>query len=111
MIIGAAGRVDLILDMLGEPGSTTAVSDSFYRDSFDLIKLVFEYKPLRRAALDSPVELPRPSIPDPDPSVTDALLITIAGVEGHVPASDIRRLPYEKPTDIRGLTAPGIQLM
>lgn len=79
VIIGAAGRVDLILDMLGEPGSTTAVSDSFYRESFDLIKLVYEDKPLRRTALDSPVELPRPSIPDPDPSVTDALLITIAG--------------------------------
>ncbi len=29
-------------------------------------------------------------------------------VEGHVPAQDIKRLLADKPTDIRGLTVPGM---
>ncbi|MFK7854222.1 MAG: DUF411 domain-containing protein [Granulosicoccus sp.] len=32
-------------------------------------------------------------------------------VEGHVPASDIERLLKTKPTNIKGLTAPGMPMM
>lgn len=35
VVIGAAGRVDVIVDMTGEPGTVMPVVDDFYRQSFD----------------------------------------------------------------------------
>jgi hypothetical protein len=32
-------------------------------------------------------------------------------IEGHVPANDIEKLLSEKPTDIKGLSAPGMPMM
>lgn len=79
VVVGAAGRVDLILDMLGSPGSVTTVTDSFYRDSFDLTTFVYEKQPLRESVLDSSIDLAPPQIPEPD--LADALAhdVTIAG--------------------------------
>jgi len=79
VVIGAAGRVDLILDMSGDPGSIMPVVDSFYRDSFDLVKFVYEEKPLRETALDSAINLAPPEIPEPDLSNAIAYEVTIAG--------------------------------
>ncbi len=79
IVIGAAGRVDLILDMSGDPGSKTSVVDSFYREPFDLTKFVYEENPLRESALQSSIDLPPPNIPEPD--LQNALVqeVTIAG--------------------------------
>ena len=79
IVVGAAGRVDLVLDMIGEPGSIMPVVDSFYRDSFDLTKFVYEEKPLRESALTSAIDLAPPEIPDPDQSDAMAVDVTIAG--------------------------------
>ncbi len=66
IVIGAAGRVDVIIDFHGEPGSHLAVVDNFYRQSFDLIKLVFEKKTLRRESLKTPIALSLPKLPEPE---------------------------------------------
>ena len=79
IVIGAAGRIDLMLDMTGEPGSLEPVVDSFYRQSFDLIKFAYDEKPLRENTLDSPVGLAASTIPEPD--LTNAIVhdVVIAG--------------------------------
>ena len=66
VVVGAAGRVDLIIDMQGEPESVSAVTDNFYREPFDLIKFVYESEPLRKTLLDSPINLPMSTIAVPD---------------------------------------------
>ncbi|OED40439.1 hypothetical protein AB833_12055 [Chromatiales bacterium (ex Bugula neritina AB1)] len=79
VIVGAAGRVDLILDMIGDPDSVAPVIDNFYRNSFDLAKFVYEKTPLRESVLETPIDLAPAEIPEPD--LTGALEkeVTIAG--------------------------------
>ena len=66
IIVGASGRIDLIVDMTGEPGSKTPVVDNFYRDSYDLTTFFYDNIPLRESTLDSPIDLDLPTIPEPD---------------------------------------------
>jgi hypothetical protein len=49
----------------------------------------------------------------PSPELRSCHTATVDGyiVEGHVPASDIQRLLAEKPTDILGISAPGMPMM
>lgn len=79
IVVGAAGRVDLILDMSGDPGSSMPVTDSFYRNSFDLTKFVYEEDTLRDSALASPIALASPELPEPDLLNAVAHEVTIAG--------------------------------
>lgn len=79
VVIGAAGRVDLILDMTGEPGSVMPVADSFYRESFDLIRFRYEEEPLRDSVLDSAINLASSTIPEPDLSSALAVDVTVGG--------------------------------
>lgn len=79
IVVGAAGRVDLILDMDGDPGSTAPVVDNFYRQSFDLVKFQYEDKPLRESALQSSVDLAPSQIPEPDLLNAKEYDVTIAG--------------------------------
>ncbi|MBX2836580.1 MAG: multicopper oxidase family protein [Gammaproteobacteria bacterium] len=79
IVVGAAGRVDLILDMTGDPGSTQQVMDGFYRDSFLLTKFVYLDEPLRDSALDTSIALPAPQLPEPDLLNAHNQTVTIAG--------------------------------
>ena len=79
IVVGAAGRVDLILDMSGDPGSSMPVVDNFYRNEFDLTQFVYDEKPLRSSALSSPIDLAAPEIPEPDLTNAMAIDVTIAG--------------------------------
>ncbi len=79
IVVGASGRVDLILDMTGEPGSSHTVTDSFYRQTYNLIRLEFADKPLRESPLDTPITLAKPTIPEPDLSNALKLEVTMAG--------------------------------
>ena len=49
----------------------------------------------------------------PDPKLKSCHTAIVDGylVEGHVPASDIERLLSERPTNIKGLSAPGMPMM
>ena len=48
-----------------------------------------------------------------DPGLMSCHTAVVDGyiIEGHVPASDVRRLLTEKPANIKGLTAPGMPVM
>jgi FtsP/CotA-like multicopper oxidase with cupredoxin domain len=80
VVIGAAGRVDLILDMMAHPGSSSAVVDRFYRDSFDLTRFVYtDEPPVRDTPLEEPVALGAAQLPEPDLSAAIEQPVVIAG--------------------------------
>jgi len=66
VVIGAAGRVDVIIDMMGKPGSTTSVTDNFYRKSFELTSFVYAEEVLRKQSLETSIALAPAHIPEPD---------------------------------------------
>jgi FtsP/CotA-like multicopper oxidase with cupredoxin domain len=68
LLLGPAMRMDVILDMPGEPGGRYAVTDDFYdRLSYTLTHLAYSNEPAiaRRADASLPVLPPNP-LPEPD---------------------------------------------
>ncbi len=66
IVIGAAGRVDVILDMIASPESESSVLDTAYRDPFELTRFVYDKEPIRETSLDTPIALDPPTLPEPD---------------------------------------------
>lgn len=68
VLLGPAMRVDVVLDMQGEPGHQYRVIDDFYeRRSYWLTQLAYEQKPpIRTSPLDAPRPLPANPLPRPD---------------------------------------------
>ncbi|WP_028351842.1 multicopper oxidase family protein [Bradyrhizobium murdochi] len=68
ILLGPAMRVDLVIDMQGEPGRRYRVIDDFYEGlSYWLAKFVYEDKPpLRAHHLEPSPSLPRNPLPEPD---------------------------------------------
>jgi FtsP/CotA-like multicopper oxidase with cupredoxin domain len=80
IVVGAAGRVDLILDMLGKPGTSSTVVDSFYRQSFDLTRFVYDKAPpLRESKPSWPIALDSNKLPEPDLDNALVKTVVIAG--------------------------------
>lgn len=80
IVIGAAGRVDLILDLSGKPGSSTTVVDSFYRQPFDLTRFVYDTEaPIRLSKPSWPVSLAHNNLPEPDLKNAITQNVVIAG--------------------------------
>ena len=68
ILLGPAMRVDVALDMQGEPGGRYAVRDDFYPDlASTLTHLAYGAEaPVRAHPLDAPLSLPRNPLPEPD---------------------------------------------
>ncbi len=68
LVLGPAMRIDVMLDMQGDPGKRYAVVDDFYDGlSYTLMTLAYEeVPPLRTKPLDAAVALPRNPTPEPD---------------------------------------------
>ncbi|WP_331374760.1 multicopper oxidase family protein [Sinorhizobium chiapasense] len=68
ILLGPAMRVDLMLDMRGEPGKRYDVIDDFYDGlSYRLTELAYDEKaPMREHPLDALLALPRNPLPEPD---------------------------------------------
>jgi len=79
IVIGAAGRVDVMLDMNGDPESITPVVDNFYRKSFELTKFIYDKKPLRESTLDKPILITPSNLPEPDLQNSTDHVVTMAG--------------------------------
>lgn len=68
LLLAPAMRLDLIVDMQGEPGRRYDVIDDYY-DGLAYQLTSFAYggeKPLRENSLDAPLRLPRNPLPEPD---------------------------------------------
>lgn len=80
IVVGAAGRVDVILDFSGDPGSSSTVVDSFYREPFDLTRFVYEKgTPLRESTPDWPIALESGNLPEPDLENAQVQSVVIGG--------------------------------
>ena len=69
IVLGAAMRADIVLDMQGEPGRRYAVTDDFYgsRMAYTLAGLAYgPAPPVRAHPRDDSVRLPRNPLPEPD---------------------------------------------
>jgi FtsP/CotA-like multicopper oxidase with cupredoxin domain len=67
VVIAAAQRVDLVIDMAGRPGERVLVTDSYYqRQTYEFLTLAYDAgAPLRDSPLDAPVALPANPVPEP----------------------------------------------
>ena len=79
IVIGAAGRVDVVVDMTGEPGTLMPVVDDFYRQSFDLVTFAYDSEALRGSPLQSPIALAPSVLPEPDLKHAQTHDVVIAG--------------------------------
>lgn len=68
LLLGPAMRIDVLLDMQGEPGRSYRVVDDFYDGlAYWLTKLAYDDRPPMRAhSLDPSLVLPRNPLPEPD---------------------------------------------
>jgi FtsP/CotA-like multicopper oxidase with cupredoxin domain len=68
LVLGPAMRLDVVLDMEGEPGRRYSVTDDFY-DGIDYSLTHLAYSnasPIRSHSSDAPLSLPRNPLPEPD---------------------------------------------
>ncbi|MGI0526585.1 multicopper oxidase family protein [Rhizobium giardinii] len=81
ILLGPAMRVDVMLDMHGEPGRRYGVVDDFYEGlSYRLTQLAYDERPpIRAHPLDAPLELPRNPLPEPDLAATERHDLTLQG--------------------------------
>jgi len=81
VLLAAAMRVDLLLDMTQTPSSQTRIIDEFYsRYAYKLIDIVYsDDLPLREQMPDWPVQLPANPLPEPDLDAAERYEIVFAG--------------------------------
>jgi FtsP/CotA-like multicopper oxidase with cupredoxin domain len=67
-VLAPAQRADLVIDMVGDPGSRHEVHDGFYRNlEYRLIEIAYAAEPpLRTRPLDAPIRLPTNPLAEPD---------------------------------------------
>ena len=89
VVIAAAQRVDLIIDMTGTPGEKIQVIDNYFsRQTYELVTISHdEGKPLRESPLDAPIALPRNPLPEPvvDDQARRELIVLSGGAMGRMP--------------------------
>ena len=68
IVLGAAMRADIVIDMEAAPGTIATVSDRFYRGrDYRLLDLAYrDAAPLRRNPLDAAIRLAGNTMPEPD---------------------------------------------
>ncbi len=81
LLLGPAMRVDVVLDMQGDPGRRYRVIDDFYDGlSYWLTQLAYDAGPPMRAhPLDAPLSLPRNPVPEPDVATAERHVLRLQG--------------------------------
>ena len=81
ILLGPAMRVDIMLDMQGEPGQRYAVVDDFYDGlAYTLTHLAYtEDLPVRTHPVDASLRLPRNPLPEPDLATAERHEIKLQG--------------------------------
>jgi len=89
VVLAAAQRADLILDMDGRPGDTVRMTDGYYRGrAYEFLTIRYdEAPPLRDAPLDAPVALAANPIPQPviDDQAQRERIVLEGGAMGRFP--------------------------
>ncbi|MET2832588.1 multicopper oxidase family protein [Mesorhizobium shangrilense] len=81
LLLAPAMRIDVIIDMQGDPGKRYAVIDDYYDGlSYTLTTLAYDnVPPLRAQPFDAPVRLPGNPLPEPDLARAERQEIVLQG--------------------------------
>ena len=81
VVLAPAQRADVVIDMLGAPGSRHAVHDGFYpRLEYRLVDIVYaDEPPLRTKPLAAPIHLPANPLAEPDLARAERHEIALSG--------------------------------
>jgi FtsP/CotA-like multicopper oxidase with cupredoxin domain len=81
LLLGPAMRLDIIIDMQGDPGKRYRVVDDFYDGlAYTLTTLAYGGEPpLRDQPPDTPLHLPRNPLPEPDLAIAERHDLTLEG--------------------------------
>ena len=81
VVLGPAMRIDLVIDMMGKPGSTTAIVDSFYDDlAYKLVEFKYsDEPPITGRSSTLLVKLPVNPIAEPDVTRATTHSVTLTG--------------------------------
>ena len=81
VLLGPAMRIDVVLDMSGEPGRRYRVIDDFYDDlAYTLVHLAYDDKTMARASpLETAGNLPRNPLPQPDLAAAERHELALRG--------------------------------
>jgi len=83
IVLGPAMRIDLIIDMLGQPGSTAPILDSFYEGlPFKLVDIAYSGGSSVKSAQPPPTKLPANPIPEPDLAASTRHEVALTGGMG-----------------------------
>lgn len=111
VVLAAAQRVDLVIDMGGRPGDRVSIADSYYRGrAYRFVDIVYSSEaPLRDSPLDAPIALPRNPLPEPvvDDQAQRETLLLEGGAMGRMPPNADRFLRDRQFWFLNGLPAKG----
>jgi FtsP/CotA-like multicopper oxidase with cupredoxin domain len=117
VVVAPAMRMDVILDLPGNPGERFSVVDAFYpQRAYRLLDLAYDAEPLRERVPDSPPGLPANTLPEPDTANGERHDIVLGGgAMGSMRAAvmdgrrvDIREMVHNgKAWAINGVVATG----
>lgn len=81
LLLGPAMRIDVVIDMRGEPGKRYSIIDDFYNGlAYTLTRLAYaDQPPLRKPPLDAARALPRNPLPEPDLPVAERRELALEG--------------------------------
>jgi FtsP/CotA-like multicopper oxidase with cupredoxin domain len=80
LVLGPAMRIDLMLEMRGEPGRRYAVIDNYYDGlSYTLTSLVYGDRPPLDGEADAPFALARNPLPEPEPGAAERHELALQG--------------------------------
>jgi FtsP/CotA-like multicopper oxidase with cupredoxin domain len=81
LLLAPATRIDIMLDMSGEPGQSYRVVDDFYDGlAYTLTNLAYDKgPPVRANPLDAPLSLPRNPVPEPDLAAAERHELALQG--------------------------------
>jgi FtsP/CotA-like multicopper oxidase with cupredoxin domain len=80
LLLGPAMRVDLLLDMQGEPGRRYRITDDFYQGlGYELTRLAYSGEPPLRTKTSEPIRLAPNPLPEPDLAAAERRELTLEG--------------------------------
>ncbi|MGH6619478.1 MAG: multicopper oxidase family protein [Alphaproteobacteria bacterium] len=80
IVLGAAMRADVVIDMTGKPGERFSVKDTFYRGhEYRLLDLAYAAEPLRHRPPDGPIALAHNTMPEPDVAAAERHEVVFGG--------------------------------
>ncbi len=111
VVLAAAQRADLVIDMAGRPGDSVRLTDSYYRGrAYEFLTVQYDKAPpLRESPLDAPIALPANPLPSPvvDDHAQRERIVLEGGAMGRFPEGAERFFEQNQFWFVNGLPDKG----